>query len=95
MNSISNLTFLQAEAEKAKQAEKDKAQLQKKEEEKKPAPAKPAEKKPEENVEAEIQSLESAKFDPSEKPTIYKDVYNILGSDVYAAYDKMQGFARE
>jgi len=82
----------QAEVEKAKQAEKEKAQ---KNDEKKPLPPKPAEKKPEENVESEIQSLESAKLDPSEKPSAYKDVYNILGSDVYAAYDKLQGFARE
>jgi len=80
----------QADAEKAK-LEKDKTQ--KKDEKPAPKPAEP--KKPEENIESEIQSLESAKLDPSEKPTVYKDVYNNLGSDVYSAYDKLQGFARE
>eukprot|EP01114_Cavostelium_apophysatum_P012433 TRINITY_DN277_c0_g1_i1.p1 TRINITY_DN277_c0_g1~~TRINITY_DN277_c0_g1_i1.p1 ORF type:complete len:856 (+),score=372.25 TRINITY_DN277_c0_g1_i1:231-2798(+) len=49
-----------------------------------------------ENVEAEIQSLESAKLDPSsETANTYKDVYNLFPADVFASYDKLQNFARD
>eukprot|EP01112_Ceratiomyxa_fruticulosa_P007636 TRINITY_DN1984_c0_g3_i2.p1 TRINITY_DN1984_c0_g3~~TRINITY_DN1984_c0_g3_i2.p1 ORF type:complete len:781 (-),score=209.36 TRINITY_DN1984_c0_g3_i2:158-2500(-) len=43
--------------------------------------------------EAEIQSLESVKADPSDGPV--RENYDLFPQDVYSAYDKIQSFARD
>jgi len=96
------------EEEKKKQEAEKKAAEEKKEKERKEKEAKKPEdtkksdskkgetsERPSENIDAEIQSLNSTKLDPSEPATIYKDLYNLLPKEVFVAYDKLQNFARE
>jgi len=48
-----------------------------------------------ESLDAEVHSLETAKSDPNDPPTIYRDLYNLLPKDVFLSYDKLQNFARD
>eukprot|EP01118_Nematostelium_gracile_P015485 TRINITY_DN6219_c0_g1_i1.p1 TRINITY_DN6219_c0_g1~~TRINITY_DN6219_c0_g1_i1.p1 ORF type:complete len:824 (-),score=312.45 TRINITY_DN6219_c0_g1_i1:78-2549(-) len=48
-----------------------------------------------EGVETEISSLESARLDPSETATSYREPYNLIPSSVFLSYDKLQNFARD